>query len=1021
MYRIGKFVTFKSDLIKQFYHINCIFHSFGKARLESNIIRDIKQIDGIDDVPDQVKQNVEKLVESTAEIPQKQITPKTTIMKSVLKDGMSIQKSCALKQSGLQSLTVLYTNADQLTSSKIPELKKHIDSVKPHIVAICEVKRKNGICLTKMDFEIQGYTLHPLNLDNDVGRGIAIYVADDLEKSVNQIESLSKFEEACLLEIRLRGGDIMLIGCIYRSPTISETSYDNNTRLNRLLSTITKKKYSHVCLVGDFNYKDINWENLSTPKNELSDEYKFVEAIKDAFLHQHTDMPTRRRGNDNPSLLDLILTDEKMQVSDIEHLAPLGKSDHSVLVFDFHCYIDFSKPQDHFAYDKGNYFAMRNYMEKSKWAEQFGINEYNTTTVEDKWNDLKGLLHKLRNDFVPLIKVKGKTNWPNKDSFPIDTPTRSTIKEKNRAFRNWMSSLGANKEERRLEYVRVRNKCKTALRTAKRNYEKGIADRSKINPKRFWKHVRRKLKSKPGVAPLLENSLDKDSIRYSDQDKANILQSQFSSVFVKEPDGNLPEFHKRTSVEIRSLLITEEMVKEELKSLNPHKSIGPDDIHPRLLKELSEYIAGPLAYFFNLTIKEGCTPHDWKKAFVSPIYKKGSKSIAENYRPISLTSILCKMMEKFVRSCIVTHLFQNNLLSDRQFGFLTGRSTVLQLLYYLDNCVNIIADGGVVDTIYMDFSKAFDTVAHKRLLHKISAYGICGELLNWIKAFLTGRSQIVKVNGTESNPVDVISGVPQGSVLGPLLFVIYINDILDDINSDGLLYADDTKIFRMISCENDALVLQDDIENLERWSEKWLLKFHPSKCHVLSLGRFENIQHTQRYKILNKELEHVFEEKDLGVLIDSDLTFAEHISSKVNLANSVMGLIRRSFSYLDKHTFKKLYSAFVRPHLEYAQCIWSPKSKKYVDMIENVQRRATKLVDGLANCDYMDRLRYLDLPTLVYRRSRGDMIEMFKHFNVYQRETLSKSFHPKSRPSRQHDYQLHERRTKDGERGVHSK
>ena len=302
----------------------------------------------------------------------------------------------------------------------------------------------------------------------------------------------------------------------------------------------------------------------------------------------------------------------------------------------------------------------------------------------------------------------------------------------------------------------------------------------------------------------------------------------------------------------------------------------------------------------------------------------------------------------------------------------------------------------------------------------MKAYGINGELYNWIKDFLTSRSQIVKVNGTSSFQSDVISGVPQGSVLGPLLFVIYINDILDTINSEGLLYADDTKIFRQIASKDDAKVLAQDVKNLETWSNEWLLKFHPDKCNVLSIGHFENIMHTERYIICDKEIEHVFEEKDLGIIIDGDLTFSEHISAKVRTANSIVGLIRRAFAYLDKKSFKKLYTAFVRPHLEYAQSVWSPYSKKYIDIIENVQKRATKLVDGMVNMTYQERLEEIKLPSLAYRRKRGDMIEIYKHINLYNKNIISPIFKIKSRPSRQHNHQVFIPKAKDGIHGVHT-
>ena len=301
---------------------------------------------------------------------------------------------------------------------------------------------------------------------------------------------------------------------------------------------------------------------------------------------------------------------------------------------------------------------------------------------------------------------------------------------------------------------------------------------------------------------------------------------------------------------------------------------------------------------------------------------------------------------------------------------------------------------------------------------KLKSYYIEGGILAWIIAFLSGRSQVVKVNDEESVSAPVLSGIPQGSVLGPLLFILYINDLPEILNCETFLFADDTKIFREISSKEDSLALQSDIDELESWSKKWLLKFNIEKCHVLTLGKLENIKHTHRYLICQNELEHVFDEKDLGVIFDSDLKFEDHISMKVNKANVIAGLIRRSFSFLDCKLFKKLYVTFVRPHLEYAQSVWAPHLKKHIDMLENVQVRATKLVDGLSNLDYPARLRKLELPTLVYRRARGDMIEVFKHLHTYDHDTLPKHFQLRKHGSRKHDYQLVWNKPKDGMRGL---
>ena len=380
----------------------------------------------------------------------------------------------------------------------------------------------------------------------------------------------------------------------------------------------------------------------------------------------------------------------------------------------------------------------------------------------------------------------------------------------------------------------------------------------------------------------------------------------------------------------------------------------------------------------------------------------------------------CKVMEKLLRDVIVDHLQNEKLLSPKQYGFITGRSTVTQLLFYLDECIKTVADGGVVDSVYLDFSKAFDTVPHRRLLKKLQAYGIDGDILQWIQAFLQGRTQEVMVNGQRSKADNVISGVPQGTVLGPILFVIYINDLLDCINSNGLMFVDDTKIFRAVSSYDEADQLQADIANLGEWADTWQLRFNHDKCHILTLGKFDNIHHAHRYEMSGTELEHVSEEKDLGIIIDGEMNFRDHISRKVCIANGIVGQIRRSFSFLNCETFRRIYCAFVRPHLEYGQAAWSPHLRKDINALENVQIRATKLVDGLGKLEYAERLKRLNFPTLAFRRLRGDIIEIYKHFHTYDKSTLSPTFCARVYPSRQHKFQLVQKKPKDGKRGLQS-
>ena len=263
------------------------------------------------------------------------------------------------------------------------------------------------------------------------------------------------------------------------------------------------------------------------------------------------------------------------------------------------------------------------------------------------------------------------------------------------------------------------------------------------------------------------------------------------------------------------------MVRNEILKLNVNKSCGPDEIHPQILIELVDLVSKPLALLLNKTMDEGCMPQDWKMVYVSPIFKKGARNKAENYRPISLTSIVCKLMESFAKDSIMTHMRAENFLSSKQYGFINGRSTTTQFLSYLDKCIDTIVSEGVVDTIYFDFAKVFDSVPHKKLLGKLKSHGINGKVLQWIKAFLSNRRQIVNVDGMKSDPATVLSGIPQDSVLGPILFVIYvyIYDLPEVVKCGTYIFADDTKIFRQITTRQDAFQLQSDINSLEQWSQ----------------------------------------------------------------------------------------------------------------------------------------------------------------------------------------------------------
>jgi Reverse transcriptase (RNA-dependent DNA polymerase) len=386
-----------------------------------------------------------------------------------------------------------------------------------------------------------------------------------------------------------------------------------------------------------------------------------------------------------------------------------------------------------------------------------------------------------------------------------------------------------------------------------------------------------------------------------------------------------------------------------------------------------DQIAPALKIIFRKSLDEGKVPEEWRSANVTPIFKKGTKTDPSNYRPVSLTSVCCKLMESLLRDSVSEHMEKNGLLEDSQNGFVSGRSCTTNLIDFLDFVTETIDSGDSVDIVFLDFTKAFEKVPRQCLIEKLKANGVGGKIVTWIDEWLKDRKPRVVINGHKSNWNRVGSGVPQGSVLGPLLFLMFIGDLDSKASAGTKLrkFADDTKLGQKISNNRDNEELQKSLDEMMDWARTWSMEFNIGKCKVMHVGsrnpRFA-------YTMENQQLEVTEEEKDIRVQIPRTLKPSAQCMKAAKTATSVLEQITRSFKDRDKKVFISLFKRYVRPHLEFAVEAWSPWLQKDIEVLEKVQQRAVKQVRGMTSNDYAEQLRDLDLPSLVERRREADMV-----------------------------------------------
>ena len=440
-----------------------------------------------------------------------------------------------------------------------------------------------------------------------------------------------------------------------------------------------------------------------------------------------------------------------------------------------------------------------------------------------------------------------------------------------------------------------------------------------------------------------------------------------------------------------------------IKKLKLNSAAGPDRLPPIFFKNTTNNIAFPLTIIFQSFIDLQQLPNEWKHSIITPKFKKGQTSSPANYRPIALTCTCCKILESIISSALTEFLLIHNLISKQQHGFLKRHSTATNLLESLNDWTLSFANKQTTIVAYIDFQRAFDSISHSKLIHKLMSYGISGNLLYWIQSFLTHRTQSVRVGSCLSNSCSVSSGVPQGSVLGPLLFLLFINDISDPFGNEisSELFADDIKIYTVLTHPDSFLNFQKHLDSIHLWSSLWQLPISHSKSNCFEISSRPTLISSTTFNISGFPLTSISSVIDLGIRFDRNLKFSVHINETITRANQRAHLIFRSFLSKNATSLIHAYKTYVRPLLEYNTTVWSPSLVGPITALEGVQRHFTKRLVGFDSLSYAERLTKSNLQSLEHRRLMSDLIACFNIVHGYSalcfNDFFSFSHNPSSR------------------------
>lgn len=838
------------------------------------------------------------------------------------------------------------------------------------------------------EFIDQRYTVYRCDRDRVVtnrqdGGGVLVAVLRGLRSNIYDTSTLSNYlSPACiehlLVEIPcVNRNKKYIISAAYIPPRTPADVYENHFDL--LQDSLNYSLVDNFYIIGDYNIPDIDWISTAPgtyihgqPSGLISVGSSCTHSVLANFMSSVNASQYNAIVNAKGKILDIVISNSPTTVYlQNNPFLPLDPY-HPPFIVDVNAqhimHAMKRRPPTKYNFYKADFDLINNKLEETDWTDLLQ-NLPSETAVDTFYNTIDNIIKQ----HTPLAgsRTSGFPVWFSRSLI-------RTFKNKHKAWTKWKKFKNESDYDVFSHYRAIFKKnCELCYH----KYMESVEDNISKNIKHFWTYMSNR-KAKPEIPSTMQYKNNKSSDPVG---ICNLFSDFFLSVF--EPSSTSlsqwqppPPTFSENSTYLTNLQFSESSILKELKLLDTSKGPGPDSLPPIFFKQTANNICVPLYIIYNKCVLEGVFPEIWKRANITPVHKSGSRHDVEQYRPISILSVLSKLFERLVHNEIYPIL--HNSIIDEQHGFVKRRSTSSNLLIFTNFLFQNLDNRVQVDAVYTDFKKAFDKIDHELLLNKIAFNGIHGNLLRWFVSYIQNRSQKVVINGFQSRSIVATSGVPQGSILGPLLFIMFINDIKKCFNnSNFLLYADDLKIYKTIKSIEDSICLQQDLDRFMTYCHTNKLQLSVPKCNYINYTKNKNIiKHT--YNLGNAFLSKVTALRDLGIQLDTKLCLNLHVDNIVNKAFKMYGFVMRSSSDFKRtSTYLYLYKSLVRSQLEYAVPIWNPLYNKYVEAIERVQKKFLRAMNYRCNKTYLSYPQLLtrfNMTTLESRRKYLSATTLYK-------------------------------------------